>query len=363
MFRIAASELKRIMGLLGKFTASRVGVQILSCVHVWWSGNAVEMTATDLDSWLTVASLLPPDNVEDGGGEVCLPHKALANLAAAMDGEVELRQEQAQVVLLSGGARFALACYPGEQYPERPEKGEKLAEVPAAALRDALRRVASCCAPDMSRPVLAAVCWDGDTLVATDGTRLATAQVPEAGRNLLLPGRAMHGLAAMLPESGGVCISSAAGASQNMVRFLWSAGECLYAVTVRQIASQYPDWRHIIPASEPVVTATVERERMLAALRRMAALSQDGHPWVKLAFGDGVTLSTSGSSGEGEEVVPAEVEGELELRADIGLLSDGLKLASGDVVELRGWGAEMIQEVREAGSEAWRYYWLPLRGN
>jgi DNA polymerase III sliding clamp (beta) subunit (PCNA family) len=88
-------------------------------------------------------------------------------------------------------------------------------------------------------------------------------------------------------------------------------------------------------------------------------------PTVAMQFADGaVVLRASSDAGSGEEEVACKEMhgGGLTVRANVNLVLDGLRLAESEVVEMRGWGAEMIQEIREVGSEAWRYYWLPLRG-
>jgi len=87
---------------------------------------------------------------------------------------------------------------------------------------------------------------------------------------------------------------------------------------------------------------------------------------VAMQFADGaVVLRASSDAGSGEEEVTCEEMrgGDLTVRANANLVLDGLRLAESDVVEMRGWGPETVQEIREAGSEAWRYLWLPLRSS
>lgn len=361
MFRIDAGELRRIMGLLGRFVPKRYSVPILSCAHIWWGGGFVEWTASDLDSWLTVVT--PAEG--EGEGAVCLPLRVLGDIAGRTEGAIEFSLDGAQTVLRAGNARFELEAMRAGDYPERPQPRTDLATVPAGVLASSLRRVAPCASEEMSRPALTAVCWDGSVMVATDGKRMAVREgVPDAGRRLMVPGRTAEQVASMLPGEGEVLLQAAGDA---LLFLSWHDGDSGYRVVARQIAAPYPDWSQVVPRSEPVVRATVKREKLMVALQRLAVLNRgEKVPKVRMEWTDEccVILRAESDAGRGQETVGCEEQNGdgLTVLAAVPIVLDGLRLAEADVVEMRGWGAEMIQEMREAGRDGWRYYWLPLRG-
>jgi DNA polymerase III sliding clamp (beta) subunit (PCNA family) len=363
VFRISATELKRITNLLGRFVPKRHTVPILDCVHVWWGGGYAEWTATDLDAWLTVVT----DVGAGGEGAVCLPHRVLADIAGRVEGEIVFAQDGEVVILRAGRARFELQTMRADEYPEKPHTREDLATLPTGELANALRRVAPCASEDLSRPALTAVCWQAGAMVATDGTRLAVCEgAPDLGRTVLLPGRAAQHIAAMLPEEGKVLVSTGGDRGQLLL-FSWTARGVGHRVVMRQIAAPYPDWRAVVPRGEPVVRATVGREKLAAALQRLAVLGRgEKVPKVRMEWTDEccAILRAESDAGRGQETVECEEQygDRLTVLAAVPLVADGLRLAEADAVEIQGWGAQTVWEIRGAGREDWRYYWLPLRG-
>lgn len=368
VFWVEAAELSKVLRALAPYAAPKSVVQALSMVRFSWENESLTLACTDLDRWAQVR--IRVEGV--GSGSFCLPQRLLAGIAARLEGLVEFAPSDGVVNVTAGKVEFHLNALGGDDFPMLPAPKQLLGECDSGVLRRAFSRVAFCCAQDSSRPALTGLYWEDEVAVATDGTRIAVCGgLPDLGVALLLDGKGVAELADMMPDNTSVRIweagyeatASTRESGLNAVRFEWSDEGCEYVVGVRLLNAPFPQWRTVIPGSEPMVRIRVSRDELAEAVRRVSVIGRDGDfPVVEFEARDDVlAVRASGSAGEGLEEIPVEsIEGSrLSWRANARIVLDGLKAAQGETLALSGWGEEAIQ-LMEDGT-GWWYYWLPLR--
>lgn len=360
MFWLEADVLNRVLRLLAPFAAPKSSVPVFGAVRFSWDEENLCLACTDLDKWAEVR--LQAGAV--GSGSFGLPLRLFAGIAAHLEGTVEFEPAEDAVTVVAGKARFELNTMKGDDFPELPAGTRLLAECSSTTLQRAFSRVAFCRAVDLSRPALTGVYWEGESAVATDGTRIAVCGgLPGLETALLLDGKGSAELADLLSEGAPVRLYEAGTGGANLVRFEWADKNLEYVVALRLLAAPFPRWQNVIPRQGPVIRMRAARVELLEALQRVATVSRERQfSVVECEAKDGVlTIRASGSVGQGWEEIPIrEMEGAgLSWRANARLVVEGLKVADGDTVVLSGWGSEMIHLIED--ETGWRYYWLPLR--
>jgi DNA polymerase-3 subunit beta len=175
--KITATKQSLLDGLLvvSRAVSARAALQALSGILITLDGDA-RLRATDMELGLDVGL----DAEVEGTGAVVLPGRLLVEVIRSLpDGSVSLtlREAERDVEITAGSSKFHLRTLPADDFPRFPETEGDPVELPAAALRDTINRVARAASRDEARPVLTGVLVtaEGDelTMVATDSYRLA----------------------------------------------------------------------------------------------------------------------------------------------------------------------------------------------
>src|SRR6266511_3895951 len=193
--------------VVSRAVSARAALQALSGILITAEESA-QLRATDMELGLAVGL-----HAEiEGAGAVVLPGRLLVEVVRALpDGPVTLalREAERDVEITAGSSRFHLRTLPADDFPRFPEPEGDPVELPAAALRDTINRVARAASRDEARPVLTGVLVTGEglTMVATDSYRLAVkrttleAKVPER-LEANVPARALRELARLIEVAG-----------------------------------------------------------------------------------------------------------------------------------------------------------------
>jgi DNA polymerase-3 subunit beta len=171
----------------------------------------------------------------------------------------------------------------------------------ASDLKDGLRKTHYAISLDETRYVLNGIFFSfkGDklTLVATDGRRLALAEVndleipPSQEREFIVRTKAITELMRALKDDGEVVIRLA----QNMVQF-----DCGPTTLISKLVEgNYPNYVQVIP-TKVNERVTVERETLLNAVRRVSLLNTEKTASVRLNFSKGKIEITSNTPEVGE---------------------------------------------------------------
>jgi hypothetical protein len=168
---------------------------------------------------------------------------ALSDLRALLrwqDGHVELTPYEGWLSVATSEITAAIPADKGDVW------GARTADFTLPLSRrdlDTVQRVACCASSDESRPILAAVAFQGDKVIGTDSYRLAVGNMEATCENeWLLPAKAVRWLPQRLLPGESISLSVDAD------RVWWSTGDV--DVSVERTPGDFPNWRSIAKAPD-----------------------------------------------------------------------------------------------------------------
>jgi DNA polymerase-3 subunit beta len=316
-------------------------IPILANVLLEAEGEELKLTATDLEQSI---ELKVPAQIALPGAitvEAALLHSITRELADGAQVTLELDAEKERLALAAGRSRYKLQTRPAADFPPvQPAEDAVRFALPAAALRTMLAKVAFAQSTEDARYYLNGVHLEAQAgglfLAATQGHLLASARIeaPEGSTEIssaIIPRDAVAQLQALLAEVEGELEVAVSQGKQIRVSFDETA------LTSKLIDGNFPDWRRVVPQSNPH-TLKVNREAFAAGIRRASVVSNDKERRLQVALaGETMTLTTlSHEHGEGVEEVPVAWEGpELSLHFNAKYLLDTLAAIAAPDIEVR----------------------------
>ena len=294
---IDRSQLAHALATVTRAIESRNSIPILANVLLAVEDGQLRLTGTDLDVEITTS--LPVLDCQPGS--VTVPGKMLADIAKRATGDITLEKDVAsaggRLTVASGRSRYKLDVLPAEDFPSfSAGKFDTTLELDLAAL---VAQCVHCISTDETRYYLAGVylhAVEGRLVaVATDGHRLMRNVGPAGDLNygVILPRK----LVGLLPKSA-VTVEL----SQNKVRV--TSGSTV--ITSKLIDGTFPDYVRVIPTGNSNVL-TVDRQALMKAVERVAAVADDKSRAVKFAVGDVLRLMLADKA---SDEVSIEFEGE-----------------------------------------------------
>jgi DNA polymerase-3 subunit beta len=308
-FQVAREPLLRALQLLQNVVEPRQTLPILANVLIEAREGGLRLAATDLEVGARVAV---PGTVTQSGA-ITLAARKLVELVRELPAQpvAFALLDNGWVRITCGAARFSLVGLPAEEYPALDVDGVGGAlGMEAGVLRSMVGRTSYAMSQDESRPFLNGLYLSTRgrelRLVATDGHRLALARtgvdtdVEMAG---IVPRKAVQELTRVL--GGAERVDLAVGESKFFVR---TEG---FELVSKLVEGQFPNYEQVIPRSSPL-RLVVEREPLLAAIRRVAVVADDRTRPVRLTATEGqLRLSAQSQElGEAEETLAAAFHGD-----------------------------------------------------
>jgi DNA polymerase III subunit beta len=360
-FRCERDTLAEALGTATRAVATRGGsLAVLSGVKVELTGDHLVVTGSDLD--LTIAASL--DVAGQGDGVFVAPARLVNDIVRALEpGAVTVAADAEEARISSGRSAFSVRLLPAEDFPRLPEPAGEQVTLAAAALAEALRQVVRAASSDDARPILTGVLLaaegDGLRLVATDSYRLAVrdlqgASVLEPGQAVLVPSRALGELARLLGAVGEATLRLG---ERDATFEVGSA-----RLTTRLIEGEFPNYRQLIPTSQPN-RLVVGREPLLDALRRVRLLAREATPVRITLRPDGIELmAVTQDVGEAHEDLDAKYEGsEMVIAFNPEYLAEGVEAVSGDEVAVETVDALKPAVIRSGEGGDYLYLLMPVR--
>ncbi len=290
--------------------STKGSLQILSNALLQVADNRLCITTTDLD----ISEKCFVECEMEQAGTTTLPIRRLASIIRELDeGKilVEITDDDVATVQC-GSSFFKIIGLPTRDFPPVPSADGKVCyRIDQGVFKEMLRKTSYAASLDETRRVLNGVLLafkeNKLTMVATDGRRLALVEhevefPPEAETEMILPTKAVSELMRILGNDGDLKIF----AQKNQVVF--EIGSTM--LSSKLIDGVYPNYRQVIPGGcdERV---TVEREQLLAALRRVSVVTTDKSNATRLTFSaNQLTISSSTPDvGEGRDTVPVKYAG------------------------------------------------------
>ena len=283
--------------------STRTTLPILSNVLLKADKGRVEFTATDLD--VTVACSV--EAKVEKSGSTTVPVKKLFGIVRELNGEIEIETDEKNVTSIrSGGSFFKIHGLAADEFPPLPKfKDDKKVALPQETVRAMLKKTSFAVSTDESRYVLNGIyisLKDGKmTLVATDGRRLALVDeevelAENATGEFIVPAKAINELNRLLQSTGEVELKF--GENQASFALKDDKGFSVLLIT-KLIEGNYPNYRQVIPG-EAKERIPLNREELLAALRRAEIMTSEKANSVKMTFGKNSLAITANSPEVGE---------------------------------------------------------------
>jgi len=297
--RVNRTALSAALRDLVRVAPSKPHIPILANVRLHAANGALEITTTDVDTFLTAS--LPCE----GDIDICLPAKTLAAIAkpegkpvAADVVDIEPVSETTVSVAVDG-LSTRLAALPPDDFPVPPPIDDisLVAVWPSSELAHALSYVLPAVCGDLTRPHLNGVCLRDNLAATTDGHRLHAAPLPSAVAEPIF-----------LTTPAAMALERALAGSDHVVLARRENVLCVrcgnWTLTTHLKSDIFPPVDQVVPALISMPTRIEVEPKVLAkALGRVARVSSSR--MVKMTVNGVVTLSTSDVDlGDAETVVP-----------------------------------------------------------
>jgi len=341
-------------------------IPILSNVLVRAKGGVVKLTATDLD--IEIIEEASAEVTQEGAATV--PAHMLYDIVRKLpDGaQLELDQgpDRGRVSIVAGRSRFALQALPPEDFPDLAA-GEPANRfmLSAASLKGLIEKTRFAISTEETRYYLNGIYLHEvtDTLraVATDGHRLARAQVPlpEGAKGMpgvIVPRKTVLELAKLIEtEEGEIAI----GLSTAKIRFSFNG----VVLTSKLIDCTFPDYERVIPRHNDKMLE-IDTKLFASAVDRVSTISFEKGRAVKLNISrDKLVLSVNNpDSGSAEEEVAAAYDSEpIDIGFNSRYLLDIAAQIKGDSARFKLADAGSPTIIADPADEEALYVLMPMR--
>ena len=366
---IERAALLKSLGHVQSVVERRNTIPILSNIKLEAADGRLGLNATDMD--LDIVESVAAEITSPGATTV--PAHTLYDIVRKLPegSQVEFESDgDGQLRLSSGRSRFTLASLPTDDFPVLSEGGlDHQFSLPAAEIKALIDKTRFAISTEETRYYLNGIYLhaaerDGAAVlraVATDGHRLASAEVPlpDGAKDMpgvIVPRKTVGELHKLVDE---MTDDIAVGLSETKIRF--AVGDAI--LTSKLIDGTFPDYNRVIPDGNDK-TMEVDTKLFADAIDRVSAISSEKSRAVKLKItGDGLTLSSSSpDSGSATEELEVSYKGEdLEIGFNAGYLLDITRQIEGPGTRLLLADAAsptILSEVDDTGA---LYVLMPMR--
>lgn len=336
-FKVVQEQLSNGLQLVQRAVSTRAPMPVLAGILVQTTPQGLTLTATDQEIGVQVT--VPATVAAEGA--LVLPSRLGEIVRKIPFGDIAVESDEANhtATITWERSRFVINGFAAAEFPPLPESPQDDSfTVTKGELRRLIRQTGFAVSHDDSRPVFTGVLvvLEGSSirLVATDGFRLALAEGEvlgrngEAGREVIIPGRALAEVARVLGEEGDETVRIALADKRI---FFDTARE---RVVCRLIDGQFPPYKQVIP-KQFVTKVTCATQGLLDACERASLIAREPGQAVRLEInGSSAVVSASAPDvGNVREEIPIESQGDsLEIAFNPRYLIEGLRNIDTDKV-------------------------------
>lgn len=283
-----AANLNAGLKLMSGLIKGRSTIPILGTVKI----GGGKLVGTDLDM---EAEITMPE-IGSGDGVAAVDYRSLAALASHTPGDevVKIAEADSLAVVSFNGSEYRLASYPASDFPDFRKFEGKRTVTGNAGLVDAIRRIKFAMSTEETRYYLNGVAIlamaDGTPVVAaTDGHRLAYLPLSfeiDGAKGKIIPKFTLQYLCALKGEPIAATFEEAA----PYAKFEYDG----LTLSTKLIDGTFPDIWRVIP-SDVVEYFSVDRAKLLPALRRIKAVACNTHGVKFSGSNDGLVLTAVNS--------------------------------------------------------------------
>ena len=309
---------------------------ILQNVKLEASEDSVRLTATDMEVGVRIS--VSDVEVHSPGSAVIPVSRLNAILRESADEELEITADTAKILVTGKQSRFELQAQNPDEFPDVVDFTDTdFYEVPAAALRQLIKRTLFATDAESSRYALSGVLLEVEeqvmTAVGTDGRRLAKMEAPvklhgspAVSQTTIVPSRAMQLIERTIP------------AGDESVQFVPRENELLLrhdngVFYTRLVEGRFPKWRDVLPKRSESSKIDLPVGPMYSALRQAAIVASEESRGVDFTFRDGSLVLSNNTAEVGQSRIELPVaydDEEITITLDHRYVADFLKVLQPD---------------------------------
>lgn len=313
---VGKADLQKELQLCQGVVEKRSTIPILSNVLLKAVDGRLQIAATDLD--VTILSSCAAKISTPGG--VTIEAKRLFDVIRSLpDDDVHMTlQENNSVTIEAGTAKFRLLGLPAEDYPTLPTVNVSEGyTIPLDELKTMVGKVKFAITHEETRfqlnGALLKIQPNKMEMVATDGHRMALINFPSA-----ITGKGKKGtdLTILVPRKALDEILRLEGGEEGTVQFGVSDNQLFFEagdrrLLARMIDVNFPNYMEVISRDNDR-KVLVDRERLLATIRRISLVANERTRAVRFDFAPGklTVSSTNPELGDARETVPIDYAGQ-----------------------------------------------------
>ncbi len=340
-------------------TSKNAGTPALAGVKMILTGDTLVASSTSQDLSLQFTVNVAGDT--DGQGLVSA--RTLNDIIRVMpSGKITVEFAGDTATVTAQRSQFTIPTMNAIEFPRTPAPTGEPVVISSSLFKAALDQVVLAASGETHKLHLSAVLMTstdkGLRLVATDGYRLAMRDVPGtsglSSDSFLIPKQAFAELQRLLDISDEITIRfndfDASFQSQTMT------------LATKLINAEYPPYMNIIPKDNTNVV-TVNREELLAALRRSRVLSSETAPVRMRMSEEGVRLTVTLTDGSTSvEDIDAKFTGEdITVAFNSEYLSDGVDACGTEEVSISTSVPHKPAIISPVGNDEYLYLLMPQR--
>jgi DNA polymerase-3 subunit beta len=363
--RIKQEDLFRVLSLVTGVVPTSSAIPVLSNLLLETEGENLKISATDLD--ISVISSVACEVGKQGA--ITVAAKRLQEIVRELpDEDIDMKVDGEKISITCSRSTFRMMGMEKEQFPKIADLAkEKKIKLSGEILEKMIKRSAYSVAKDDTRPVLSGVLWELGSaeiaMVGTDGHRLS--RMAAAGdfgisedQSVIVPPKALTQIQRLIGPGDEVEVAI----DKAFVGF-FVGGTAVYA---RRIEGTFPNYKQVIPKSNPNIMS-IDRSDLTSATRRVSLLADSKTHKIKMHLGkDGVKLTASTPDlGEAEEELQATYDGEdMVVGFNASYIIDVLKTTESESIRFElgtPVGATILKPAEEPEGETYMCLVMPLR--
>jgi DNA polymerase-3 subunit beta len=313
---VGKADLQKELQLCQGVVEKRSTIPILSNVLLKAADGRLQIAATDLD--VTILSSCGARITTPGG--VTIEARRLFDIVRSLpDDDVHIAmQENNQLLVESGTAKFRLLGLPAEDYPTLPTVNVADAyTMPLDELKTMVAKVKFAITHEETRfqlnGALLKVQPNKMEMVATDGHRMALINFPSGVTG---KGKKGNDLTILVPRKALDEILRLESGEDGTVRFGVSDNQLFFEagdrrLLARMIDVNFPNYMEVISRDNDR-RVMVDRERLLSTIKRISLVANERTRAVRFDFSPGklTVSSTNPELGDARETVPIDYAGQ-----------------------------------------------------
>lgn len=360
---IEKSQLLNSLTMVSKGMSSRSTLPILSGIFLEAATGKLIFQTTDLEISIKTST----EALIEKEGMTVVPGKLFSDIIKSFpEAAITLELNNTTLTISCLESYFSINTLDPADFPVFPDIiTNKSISIPSDSLAGMVKKVSKAVSKDESRAVLTGILFkvveNKLQLVATDSYRLAVVKKQledyiSEEFELIIPGAILDEISRLSVNEKELTIND----SDNQIIFCF--GDTIFIT--RKIEGSYPNYEQIIP-TQKALTATIDTEALLAAVKRAAILAQSHTP-IRLSFSTTTqTIEVSSNTqdvGGANEKVSAQIEGEdLEIGFNHQYILDGLVSIQATELLFEAQTALKPGILKSVGDDSFFYLTMPVR--